>query len=113
MKELREQSCVDSILRCILFSAVGSNLLWTVVSVSVLLLAHASYCGGVYQEKVVGILEVVFLVILLVVSLNLLYRDEFCETLTISISISFVLFIGITLYHTHLVLVRSQLFTLK
>ena len=101
------------LLHCILFSAFGSNLIWTVVSLIVLLLTHAGYSGGIYQKKVAGILEVVFLANLLVISLILLYRDELCEALTASISISFVLFIGITLYHTYLVLVRSQLFTLQ
>ena len=39
------------LLRCILFSAFSSNSFWTVISVIVLLLAHASYRGGIYQKK--------------------------------------------------------------
>ena len=97
------------LLRCILFSAFGSNSFWTVISVNVLLLAHASYRGGIYQKKVIGILEVIFLANLLVVSLSF-YRDEFCKVLTASICISFVLFIVITFYHVYFVLVRSQQF---
>ena len=110
-KHFRCWTGLGLLLRCILFSAFGNNLFWTVVSAIVLLLAYASYCGGIYQKKVAGILEVVFLANLLLFSLTLLYRNEFCEALTASISISLVLFVGITLYHTYFVFVRSQLFT--
>ena len=97
------------LLRCILFSAFTSNSFWIGISVIVLLIAHASYHGGIYQKKVIGVLEVVFLASLLVVSLSL-YRDDFCKVLTASICISFVLFIVITFYHVYFVLVRSQPF---
>ena len=102
------------LLRCILFGAIGfSTLYWTVVSVNVLVLAHAIYRGGIYQKKVVSILEIVFVANLGFVYLTLLYREEWCEAVTASIAISLFLFIGITIYHVYLELVRNHLYKFK
>ena len=113
-KHCRYWTGLGLLLRCILFGAIGfTTLYWTVVSVIVLLLAHAIYGGGIYQKKVVSILEIVFLANLGFVYLTLLYRQEWCEALTASISISLLLFIGITIYHVYLELVRSHLYKFK
>ena len=46
-------------------------------------------------------------------SLILLYREEFCEVLTTSISVSFILFMYITMYHVYLELVRNEMFNVE
>ena len=113
-KHCRYWTGLGLLLRCILFGAIGfSTLYWTVVSVIVLLLAHAIYRGGIYQKKVASILEIVFVANLGFVYLTLLYREERCEALTASITISLLLFIGITIYHVYLEFVRNHLYKFK
>ena len=113
-KHYRYWTGLGLLLRCILFSTLGNSILfWTVVSVIVLLLARTCYRGGIYKRKVASILEGVFLVNLGIVSLTLLYSMEWCEALTSSITISFILFIGITTYHVYLKLVRNQIYNFK
>ena len=110
-KHCRYWTGLSLLLRCILFVAIGfSTWFWTVVSMIVLLLAHAVYRGGIYQKKVASILEIVYVANLGFFYLISLYTEKRCEALMASISVSFILFIGITVYHVYLELVRSHIY---
>ena len=109
-KHCRFWTGLGLLLRCVLFGAHGNSFLfWTVVSMIGLLLAHANYRGRIYKKKVVNILESVFLLNLGIISVTLLYREELCEALTASITISFFFFVAITSYQVYLEFVGNRL----
>ena len=104
-KHCRYWTGVGLLLRCILFSLFGtsynmhSHFFWILVSVGILLIAHASYGGGIYHKKMTNLLELLNIANLGAVSLLLYYQEESCVVLTLSISFSFVVFVAITFYH--------------
>ena len=95
------------LIRCYLFIIFGTNystginLISISITVTILLVIRIASSGKLYRNKVVGLLELFYLSNLGILATLLLINDTLCDAITVSISLSFVMFVGILFYHLH------------
>ena len=95
------------LIRCCLFIIFGTCnntriTLISIITVFVLLLVISrASSGNLYRNKVAGLLELFYLFNLGVLAIVLLDNDTLCAAITVSISLSFIAFIGTFFYHLH------------
>ena len=72
----------------------------TTVVILFLVMNRAS-SGKLYRNKVVGLLQLFYLSNLGILATVLLVSDALCAVITVSISLSFIVFVGTFVYHLH------------
>ena len=103
--------------RCVLFLIFATNYkdnalltdMFTVTLVITAVLAIKTWSTRIYENLYKGTLELSFLLNLAILSITLLYQESkgssdsvLCNSITTSVSCSFVTFLGILCYHTYL-----------
>ena len=71
------------------------------IAVTLLLVIRIASSVKLYRNKVVGLLELFYLSNLGMLAIVLLVNYTLCVTITVSISLSFVVFVGVLFYHLH------------
>ena len=95
------------LIRCCLFTVFGTsystriNLMSISIAVTVLLVIRRASSGKVYRNKVVGFLELFYLSNLGILATVLQVNKTLCSAITVSISLSFIVFVGTLLRHLH------------
>ena len=95
------------LIRCCLFTIFGTsystgiNLMSTIVAVILLQVIRIASSGKVYRNKVVGLLELFYLSNLGILATVLLVNNTLCAASTVSVSLSFIIFVGTLLHHFH------------
>ena len=95
------------LIRCCLFTIFGTsysteiNLLSVSITVTLLLVVRIASSGKLYRNKVVGFMELFYLSNLGTLATFLLVFDTLCVAITVSISLSFIMFVGVLFYHLH------------
>ena len=95
------------LIRCCLFTVFGTsystriNLMSISVAVTVLLVISRASSGKVYRNKVVGLLDLFYLANLGILATVLQVNKTLCSAITVSISLSFIVFVGTLLHHLH------------
>lgn len=103
-------------IRCLLFSLfavsvnVRTNLLWITLAVTIIFLIKNISKTSVYRKKIASWFEDVCLVNLGILSSVLLYNGSYCFILTVSCSVSFLIFVLLISYHFHLELRRNEVY---
>ena len=106
------------LIRCCLFTIFGTsystgiNLMSIIVAVILLQVIRIASSGKVYRNKVVGLLELFYLSNLGVLAAVLLVNNSPCAAITVSTSLSFIVFVGILLYHLHQETKQNSLYKL-
>ena len=109
MKNCRYWTGLGLLIRCCLYTTFGvsykysvhSNLFWMIIAVGLLFLVRVCHSSSVYRKKLVDFLEIFFLANLGAVAVLLYRGNKFCEVLTVSASLSFAVFIGISVCHIY------------
>ena len=95
------------LIRCCLFTIFGTSystgiiLMSIIVAVIFLQVMNRASSGVVYRNKVVSLLELFYLTNLGILAAVLQVNDTLCAAITVSISLSFIVFVGTLLYHLH------------
>ena len=95
------------LIRCCLFTVFGTsystriNLMSISIAVTVLLVISRASSGKVYRNKVVGLLELFYLSNLGILATVMLVNKTLCSAITVSICLSFIVFVGTLLHHLH------------
>ena len=106
-KNQRYWTGLGLLIRCCLFTIFGTsystgiNLMSIIVAVILLQVIRIASSGKVYRNKVVGLLELFYLSNLGILATVLLVNDTLCAAITVSISLSFAIFVGKLFYHLH------------
>ena len=101
------------LIRCLLFAifcisdGVPTNLMSINTAVIFLLAIRLFSCNTVYQSRLAGSLELLFLSNLGILAVILLFSSTRCEVLNVSVSISFIAFVFMIIYHVHIELIRN------
>ena len=95
------------LIRCCLFIIFGiSNsiriiLMSIIMTVTLLLVVSRALTSVLYRNKVVGLLELFYLTNLGILATVLLVYDTLCAVIKVSVTFSFIVFLGTLLYHLH------------
>ena len=95
------------LIRCCLFIIFGiSNsirmiLMSIIMTVTLLLVVSRALTSVLYRTKVVGLLELFYLTNLGILATVLLVYDTLCAAIKVSVTFSFIVFLGTLLYHLH------------
>ena len=95
------------LIRCCLFTIFGTsystgiNLMSIIVAVILLQVIRIASSGKLYRYKVVGLLELFYFSNLGILATVLLVNNTLCAAITISISLSFIVFVVTLLHHLH------------
>ena len=106
------------LIRCCLFTIFGTsyspkiNLMSVSIAITLLLGIRIVSTSKLYRNKIVGVLELFYLSNLGVLATVLLVNDTLCAAITVSIALSFTVFVGIFLYHLHMELKRKNVYKL-
>ena len=96
------------LIRCCLFTIFGTtnstiiNILSRTIAVNLLQVIRLASSGKVYRNKAVGLLELFYLSNLAFLTTVLLVNDTLCAAITVSISLSFIVFVGTVVHHLYL-----------
>ena len=96
------------LIRCCLFTIFGTtnssgiNILSITMAVILLQVIRIASSVQLYRNKVVGLLELFYLSNLGILTTILLINDTLCMATTVSISLSFIVFVGTLVYHLNL-----------
>ena len=102
------------LIRCCLFTifgisySTGINLMCIIIAVITLQVIRIASSGKLYRNKVVDLLELFYLSNLGILATVLLLNEELCAAITISITLSFLVFVGILFYHLHLEIKKND-----
>ena len=104
------------LIRCCLFTIFGTSysrgiiLMSIIIAVTLLLVVSRGLISVLYRNKVVGLLELFYLTNLGILATVLQVNDTLCAAITVSISLSFIVFVGTLLYHLHQETKQSSLY---
>ena len=71
------------------------------IAVTIMLVIRIMSTSKLYRNKVVGLLELLYLSNLGILATVLLVNDTLCAATTVSVSLSFMVIVGILSYHLH------------
>ena len=72
-----------------------------IIAVTLLIVVSRGLISVLYRNKIVGLLELFYLTNLGILATVLQVNDTLCAAITVSISLSFIVFVGTLLYHLH------------
>ena len=106
------------LVRCCLFTIFGTsystriNLTSVSIAVTLFLVIRIASGGKLYKNKAVGLLELFYFSNLGILATVLFVDDTLCDAITVSISLSFIVLVGVLFYHLHQETKRSNFYKL-